>query len=105
MPEPVHINTVADLVERGYTIGLFCPRCRRWSEADLGGLVGAGKGGADYTRIAFRCRDCGTPADRQLRPPMKGGYPVASGDVMGTLRRNSGAEDDHGGPAADQEGG
>jgi len=44
--------------------------CDRWGEADLKALISSGRGERMLIDTTFRCRDCGGPADKQLRPPV-----------------------------------
>ena len=76
MPSPIRIETVADLIARHHTLGLYCNPCRRWGEAPLEHLARRGLGDRPIRRLSFRCFHCGTPALRQLRPPA---LPPASG--------------------------
>jgi hypothetical protein len=76
MPAPIRIETVADLIARHHTLGLYCSACRRWAEAPLERLAARGLGDRPIRQLCFRCVHCGTPALRQLRPPA---LPPASG--------------------------
>lgn len=76
MPSPIRIETVADLLARHHTLGLYCSACQRWAEAPLEKLAARGLGDRPIQRLSFRCVTCGTPAQRQLRPPE---MPPASG--------------------------
>jgi len=69
MPSPIRIATVADLLAHHHTLGLYCRHCARWSEAPLEKLAARGLGDRPIQRLSFRCVHCGTPAQRQLRPP------------------------------------
>ena len=66
---PFHLHTVADLIARQHTLGLYCHHCDRWSEAPLKQLAQDGWGRTPIVKLRFRCAICGGPAQRQLRPP------------------------------------
>lgn len=62
--------TFEELAAHRHSLGLFCPACDRWGEADLPALIAAGQGGRQLTEARFRCRDCGELVEKQLRPPV-----------------------------------
>ena len=66
---PIHLHTVADLLAREHTLGLYCHHCDRWSVAPLEQLARDGWGRTPIVKLRFRCSICGGPAQRQLRPP------------------------------------
>jgi hypothetical protein len=66
---PIHLHTVADLIAREHTLGLYCHYCDRWSEAPLEQLAREGWARTPIVKLRFRCATCGGPAQRQLRPP------------------------------------
>jgi hypothetical protein len=69
MHSPIRIETVADLIARKHTLGLYCRHCDRWAEAPLERLAARGFADRPIRRLNFRCVRCGTSAQRQLRPP------------------------------------
>jgi len=69
MPSPIHLHTVADLLARDHTLGLYCLRCDRWAEAPLAKLAARGLADRPIQRLNFRCVICGRSAQCQLRPP------------------------------------
>jgi hypothetical protein len=69
MHSPIRIETVADLIARKHTLGLYCRHCDRWAEAPLERLAARGFADRPILRLNFRCVRCGTSAQRQLRPP------------------------------------
>jgi len=69
MPSPIRVHTVADLIQHDHTLGLYCPRCQRWAQAPLAKLAAHGLADRPIRLLRFRCVRCGTPAQRQLRPP------------------------------------
>jgi hypothetical protein len=69
MPSPIRIETVADLLAHHHTLGLYCPRCDRWAEAQLDQLARQGFANRPIARLRFRCAVCGSLALCQLRPP------------------------------------
>ena len=69
MPTPIHLHTVADLLARNHTLQLYCLRCDRWRKAPLEHLATQGLADRPITALRFRCTQCGTLAERQLRPP------------------------------------
>ncbi len=68
---PIRLATLSDLSVHGYQLACYCPRCRRWAQLDLPRL--AGRGFADRRLVEFtpRCRTCGTPGEKQVRPPKR----------------------------------
>lgn len=62
--------TLRDLHDQGHSLGLYCVRCDRWSSADLAVLIARGLGERKVTATKFRCSDCGTTAEKQVRPPV-----------------------------------
>jgi hypothetical protein len=66
---PIQLRTVADLIAREHTLGLYCHHCDRWSEAPLEQLAQDGWARTPIVKLRFRCAICGGPAQRQLRPP------------------------------------
>jgi len=77
--------TFRDLRSQGHVLGLYCPDCGRWGEADLDALIASGRGEREMVSSRFRCRDCGSLVEKQLRPPV----PVRSGAVA-YIRAGSG---------------
>jgi hypothetical protein len=69
MITPIRIETVADLIARKHTLGLYCRHCDRWAEAPLERLAARGFADRPIRHLNFRCIRCGTSAQRQLRPP------------------------------------
>jgi hypothetical protein len=69
MHSPIRIETVADLIARKHTLGLYCRHCDRWTEAPLVRLAARGFTDRPIRRLNFRCIRCGTSAQKQLRPP------------------------------------
>jgi len=69
MPTAIHLHTVADLLARNHTLQLYCLRCDRWRQAPLAQLASRGLADRPITALRFRCTDCGSMAERQLRPP------------------------------------
>jgi hypothetical protein len=84
MPSPIRLATVADLLEHDHTLALFCPRCKRWSEAPLAALTNRGQGAAPIARLRFRCVRCGCEGERQLRPPTTHG-PATAGWICSSV--------------------
>lgn len=66
----VSMATFEELLEQRHTLGLYCPACDRWDDADLGKLIQAGHGMRTVVRTRFRCCDCGDVAEKQVRPPV-----------------------------------
>jgi len=67
---PVELRTVADLLDRDHTLGLYCQHCDRWATAPLAKLAARGKGDTPFARFRFRCVACGATGRMQLRPPV-----------------------------------
>jgi len=76
---PIQLHTVADLIAREHTLGLYCHYCDRWSEAPLKRLARDGWGRTPIVKLRFRCAICGGPAQRQLRPPALPEAPAGQG--------------------------
>jgi len=76
---PIHLHTVADLIARRHTLGLYCHYCDRWSEAPLERLAAEGWARTPILKLRFRCAICGGPAQRQLRPPPPAAHEYAAG--------------------------
>jgi hypothetical protein len=66
----LRLATFSDLHRQHHALGLFCATCNRWGEADLGQLVSTGRGNQSLTATRFRCRQCGSVVDKQIRPPV-----------------------------------
>jgi hypothetical protein len=64
------IVTFRDLRHQNHSLGLYCAQCDRWGEADLDKLIATGSGERPLTATRFRCQDCGSVVDKQLRPPV-----------------------------------
>jgi hypothetical protein len=64
------IDTFLDLKRQNHTLGLYCPDCNRWGEADIDKLIASGRGERSLVESRFRCVDCGMLVDKQLRPPV-----------------------------------
>src|ERR1700736_5954823 len=67
---PVVLDTLAACLRHGHGLRAYCPRCRRWAELDLGGLVERGDGARCVLGLRVRCRVCSLAVALQLRPPM-----------------------------------
>jgi len=64
------LATFLDLRCQNHTLGLYCPDCDRWGEADIDRLIECGRGEGSLVDTRFRCVDCGALVDKQLRPPV-----------------------------------
>jgi uncharacterized Zn finger protein len=64
------LATFIDLQEQLHTLGLYCLECDRWGEADIERLVASGRGERTLTEANFRCQECGSLVEKQLRPPV-----------------------------------
>ena len=64
------LATFIDLRDQMHTLGLYCVTCERWGEADLNLLIETGLGHRQLTETRFRCKKCGGPVEKQLRPPV-----------------------------------
>ncbi len=62
--------TFEELRAQRHTLGLYCPDCERWGEADLEALIASGRGRRRLTEARFRCRECGAQVEKQVRPPV-----------------------------------
>lgn len=67
--------TLEELHQQAHSLGLYCGACDRWGDADLERLIHAGLGSRTVIDARFRCRDCGTRVEKQVRPPV----PVTGG--------------------------
>jgi len=66
----IRMETFSQLYEQQHALALHCPDCERWGQADLAGLIERGYGSRPIVATRFRCKDCGTLVEKQLRPPM-----------------------------------
>jgi hypothetical protein len=64
------LATFLDLRCQNHTLGLYCPACDRWGEANIDRLIESGRGDGSLVDARFRCTDCGAVVDKQLRPPV-----------------------------------
>ena len=64
------LETLRDLKQQNYSLGLYCLQCDRWAIADLDKLLESGQGELKVTHSRFRCADCGQAAEKQVRPPV-----------------------------------
>ena len=64
------LESFRDLYDQNHTLGLYCMRCNRWGSADLLRLIRDGLGDRAVTKARFRCKDCGSVVDKQVRPPV-----------------------------------
>ena len=62
--------TFEELYSQSHSVGLYCPSCDRWGDADLAGLIRGGHGRRAVVDTRFRCRDCGELVEKQIRPPV-----------------------------------
>ena len=67
--EMISLATLEELLEHQHSLGLYCPNCDRWRDADLESLVQHGFGDRAVARTRFVCRGCNGPAEKQIRPP------------------------------------
>lgn len=74
---PIRLATLADLSRHGYELECYCPRCRRWVTLDLPRLAEGALATRRLSEFRPRCRACGTPGEKQLRPPRRWPGPVA----------------------------
>ena len=65
----IRVSTFQELLANEHSLGLYCVECNRWGTADLAGLVNGGRGNSVVTDAKFRCQDCGSIVQKQLRPP------------------------------------
>ena len=65
----IRVSTFQELLANQHSLGLYCVDCNRWGTADLDRLVASGRGDRLVTESQFRCRDCGSIVQKQLRPP------------------------------------
>jgi hypothetical protein len=65
----IRMSTFLELQQNHHTLGLYCIHCNRWGVADLQGLIDTGRGDSEVTGARFRCQDCGSVVEKQVRPP------------------------------------
>jgi len=65
----IDLGTLAGLHEHHHRLDAYGPRCDRWAELDLAGMIDAGLGEGRLP-IRARCRDCGDLGRLQVRPPV-----------------------------------
>ena len=63
------MTTFGELHSQSHSLGLYCPGCDRWGDADLARLIENGYGDRAVVDARFRCRDCGGVVEKQIRPP------------------------------------
>ncbi|MDH4048554.1 MAG: hypothetical protein OEW68_07755 [Gammaproteobacteria bacterium] len=63
------MSTFQELQHNDHSLGLYCITCDRWGMADLQLLIDTGRGNYTVTGARFRCTDCGSLVQKQLRPP------------------------------------
>jgi hypothetical protein len=78
----IQLKTIHDFHQQSHTLALYCPACKRWSEANLPFLIQTGRSALSVCDARFRCRDCGGAAEKQIRPPVP---PV--GGAVGYIQR------------------
>jgi uncharacterized Zn finger protein len=66
----LQLATFSDLHGQNHSLGLYCPTCNRWGEANLERLISSGSGKRSLAATNFRCTDCGSVVDKQIRPPV-----------------------------------
>ena len=67
MENAIVINTMSDLGDNGMALGLYCLNCKRWEEIIPDDWLSAGKPDVDYVEQKFKCSDCGTSPEKQVR--------------------------------------
>jgi hypothetical protein len=65
----IRLSTLLELQANDHTLGLYCVACDRWGMANLSRLIAEGRGSIAVTDARFRCQDCGSIVEKQLRPP------------------------------------
>jgi uncharacterized Zn finger protein len=65
----IRLSTFRELLLHDHSLGLYCVVCSRWGTADLRTLVDDGRGDVAVTNATFRCQDCGSVVQKQVRPP------------------------------------
>jgi hypothetical protein len=68
--ELISLRTIRDFHQQNHALGLYCPACERWTEANLPFMIQSGRGDLSVSDARFRCRDCGGVAEKQVRPPV-----------------------------------
>jgi hypothetical protein len=66
----VTLDTLRALHEHDHQLAAYCATCERWAVLDLERLIADGRGEFRFVGRKPRCRDCGTPGEWQLRPPV-----------------------------------
>jgi len=69
MPDVIDLSTIAGLLRRNYSLGCYCPGCRRWATCYLAMLVRNGLGDRRITECKPVCRKCGQRGEWRVRPP------------------------------------
>jgi hypothetical protein len=65
----IRVSTFLQLQANNQSLGLYCVDCNRWGMADLQCLINMGRGDTAVSDVRFRCQDCGSVVQKQLRPP------------------------------------
>lgn len=73
---PIRLDTPRNLYANGHTLATHCPACGRWTELSSIGLARMGVLDRNITRLQFRCRQCGTRGEKQIRAPVPQAGPV-----------------------------
>lgn len=66
----IPLITIRNFHDQDHALGLYCPACERWTEANLPFLIQTGRGDLSVSQARFRCRDCGRVAEKQVRAPL-----------------------------------
>ena len=64
------VNTFAALHANQHALAAWCSTGERWVMIDLAQLIAEGRGHESFIGRKPRCRECGTPGQYQLRPPV-----------------------------------
>lgn len=66
----IEIRTVEQLLHHGYTVTVWCPRCKyRGPELDLARYCRQGRGGMAPFELGLRHARCRSPLELTIHPP------------------------------------
>jgi len=64
------LDTARSLYQHAHKIAAHCDSCNRWHEFSLESLECMGVAGRPLMSLQFRCGECGSVGQVQIRPPV-----------------------------------
>ena len=65
--KPVVINKMSELSENNMYISVYCDFCALWRDIDPEVWLDEGLPDVDYVQAVFKCSECGTKGQKQIR--------------------------------------